>query len=425
VIGSTAARQSTTERLPLTIHIALGLVVGLSGWLLLALLLPFVPIPVRFLLTWFVFTLGPGMLAAAVLTRTLDPTRRVIVTLGVGSAVTPVIISLLAYANLVPLFPYVASGCLGAGVAFWMQSDRRNKPATSRADAIACAAVAAVALTLGAVVFWHRLDLSGGAVVLYGDYDTADMGYYAAEAAEASHTVPPTASYYSGHKLNAAYYPHLVLGMINRFADVPILPMYYRFAWPTFLMLSALAGFTLVRALAPRRVAVLAVVLLLVGGDLSYLGAWFLQHADLNWDFVLWPTNFLSPTMETPALQHVGTVDAGLSDDAVCGGSRSSDAIDRLAGAQRLPARRAVRVQAVRLCRRDGSARRCHGVLRTRLGHQMALCHDCCGRRGLRTTVHLRRRDHRGERSPVAAAVRHPAVAATDADQAGPRRHVR
>ena len=44
--------------------------------------------------------------------------------------------------------------------------------------------------------------------------------YYAAEASEASHTVPPMASYYSGHQLNAAYYPHLVLGMIHRFAAV-------------------------------------------------------------------------------------------------------------------------------------------------------------------------------------------------------------
>ena len=48
--------------------------------------------------------------------------------------------------------------------------------------------------------------------MLYGDYDTADLGYYAAEASEAAHTVPPMASYYSGHRLNAAYYPHLVLG---------------------------------------------------------------------------------------------------------------------------------------------------------------------------------------------------------------------
>ena len=44
--------------------------------------------------------------------------------------------------------------------------------------------------------------------------------------------------------------------------------------------------------------ALLAVVLLLVAGDFSYLAAWALPHTNINWDYVLWPTNFLSPTME-------------------------------------------------------------------------------------------------------------------------------
>jgi len=133
--------------------------------------------------------------------------------------------------------------------------------------------------------------------VLYGDYDSADLAYYAAEASEASHTVPPLASYYSGHKLNAAYYPHLVLAMIHRFAEVPVLSMYFRYAWPTFLALNALTIFALVRALASRRVSLLAVALLLVCSDFSYLAAWFLPQNPNGWDYLLWPTNFLSPTM--------------------------------------------------------------------------------------------------------------------------------
>ena len=95
----------------------------------------------------------------------------------------------------------------------------------------------------------------------FGDYDSADLGYYASEASEASHTVPPTAAYYSGHKLNAAYYPHLVLGMIHRFTGVPVLSMYYGYAWPAFDALIALTLYTLVRSLASRAVAALAVVL--------------------------------------------------------------------------------------------------------------------------------------------------------------------
>ena len=68
---------------------------------------------------------------------------------------------------------------------------------------------------LGAEVIWlaeHHFD----GISVYGDYDSADLSWYAVVASEASHTVPPTASYYSGHRLNAAYYPHLVLAMANR-----------------------------------------------------------------------------------------------------------------------------------------------------------------------------------------------------------------
>ena len=54
----------------------------------------------------------------------------------------------------------------------------------------------------------------------------------------------------------------------------------------------------LVRSLASRAVAVLSMVLLLVGSDFSYLAAWFLPHAAVDWDYLLWPTNFLSPTMQ-------------------------------------------------------------------------------------------------------------------------------
>jgi len=88
--------------------------------------------------------------------------------------------------------------------------------------------------------------------------------------------------------------------MIHRFAKVPILSIYFQFAWPTFLMLSAATGFVLVRSIASRGVAMLAVTLVLLGSDFSYLAAWYLPGAATSgaWDYVLWPTNFLSPTMQ-------------------------------------------------------------------------------------------------------------------------------
>jgi hypothetical protein len=80
--------------------------------------------------------------------------------------------------------------------------------------------------------------------------------------------------------------------MIHRFAAVPVLSIYYRYGWPTFLSLSALTAFSLVRPLASRGTALFAAVLILVGGDFSYLAAWFLPHATYQWDYVLWPTIF-------------------------------------------------------------------------------------------------------------------------------------
>jgi hypothetical protein len=285
----------------LATRLTVGGLLGACAWLLLRAIAPALPEPLRFLLGWFVFTLGPGLAVAGGVSRNLDALRRLIVVLGAGSAATPVVIDLLGRVHLLAAFPFIACAMAGAGLAAWRPSSARagdGAPRTTSGDAIACAALVVLAAGLGAIVFWHRLSATAGGVLLYGDYDSADLSWYAAVASEASHTVPPTASYYSGHRLNAAYYPHLVLAMVHRFWGVPILPIFFRYGWPTFVTLTALSAFTLVRALASRGVAVLAVVLLLVGSDLSYLAAWFLPHAAIDWDYLLWPTNFLSPTMQ-------------------------------------------------------------------------------------------------------------------------------
>jgi hypothetical protein len=255
---------------------------------------------VLFLGTWLLFTAGPGMAITARLTRDLDPLRRFVVALGAGIALTPTIINVLGRLDLVPAFPYLAIALGVAGLWLGRAPSTAPRAATDWRDVAACCFLAALAAALGAIVFANRLETTPAGIVLYGEYDTADMSWYAAEASEASHTVPPMASYYSGHKLNAAYYPHLVFAMIHRFANVPLLPMYFGFVWPTFLVLSALTGFILVRALASRSVAVLSVALVLVGSDLSYLVVWLAPQVQNSgaWDYVLWPTNFLSPTMQ-------------------------------------------------------------------------------------------------------------------------------
>jgi hypothetical protein len=279
--------------------VASGAVIGALAWPAIAIGLPCVPEPLRFWLAWALFTFGPGVLVAGLIARELDPLRRLIVLLGTGSAIAPLVIDLLGRAGAVPVFPYLATALCGAGAAIWrapMDSPRRA-PATPRADVYAVAVVLLVTAALGAVVFWHRLQWTSEGVFLMGEYDTADMGYYAVEAAEATHTIPPTASYYSGHKLNAAYFCHLVPAMIHRFGGVPILPLYFNYLWPTCLCIGALAGFAMVRLLASARVAALAMVMLAACSDFSYLAEWFLPKDPGGWDYVLWPTNFLSPTM--------------------------------------------------------------------------------------------------------------------------------
>ena len=268
---------------------------GGLAWLVLHPLLSFLPEPARFLVALVIFTAGPGLALGAHLTRGVDPLQGTIIQMGLGSAAVPVLVELIGRVGLIQVFPYLACALGGAGLS----TERRpDAPRTSRHDLAACIAIAALAFALGAVVFANRLVETPEGLTVYGDYDSYDLSHYAAWASDATHTIPPKASFYSGHGLHAAYYPQLVLTMVHRFAEVGFLPMYFRFAWPTFLALGALTAFVLVRRLAAAGTALLAVVLLLVGSDFSYLAAWMLPEQTGQWDYVLWPTNFLAPTME-------------------------------------------------------------------------------------------------------------------------------
>ena len=147
---------------------------------------------VIFLIAWFVFTFGPGIAITGRLTRELDPLRRVIVALGVGSAASPVLINLLGRLHLVEAFPVLAV-VLG-GVGLWSGGSIRlsasaraarhgetspkpgegGKPDPTatmdvRRDAVACALLVALAAGLGAIVFAHRMAATPDGIVLYGE----------------------------------------------------------------------------------------------------------------------------------------------------------------------------------------------------------------------------------------------------------------
>ena len=193
-----AALPSLSPVSSLGSRLAIGGVLGACAWPILHAAAPWLPEPLRFLLGWLVFTIGSGFAVAGAVSRAMNAVPRAIVVLAAGTAATPVLIDLLGRAHLLAAFPYVACACAGAALAVWRSTavavDAEAGRETRR-DAIACAALLALAAGLGAIVFWHRLAVTGDGIALYGDYDSAELSWYAVVASEASHTVPPTASY--------------------------------------------------------------------------------------------------------------------------------------------------------------------------------------------------------------------------------------
>src|SRR4051812_7186693 len=121
-------------------RIAIGGLAGACAWPLLSNAAPWLPEPLRFLVGWALFTIGPGFVVSGVLARTLDPLTAAVLMLAAGSAAAPVLIDLLGRLHLMAAFPYLAMTSAGAA-AVCAASRRRDGLRTDRADALACAAV--------------------------------------------------------------------------------------------------------------------------------------------------------------------------------------------------------------------------------------------------------------------------------------------
>jgi hypothetical protein len=86
--------------------------------------------------------------------------------------------------------------------------------------------------------------------------------------------------------------------MVHRFGDVLDPALYFTLAWPALPVVAAVCGFLFVAEVAGAGVASVAILLILTGGDFSWIVAWFFKPDTYLWDWLLWPTNFLAPTME-------------------------------------------------------------------------------------------------------------------------------
>ena len=162
----------------LLLRVIAGVLVGAAAWPALHAVLPRLPELIRFLLGWWIFTFGPGLAVSGRLTADLDPLRRTIIALGVGSAASAVLIDLLGRLHLIPLFPYAAAAMMGAGLACWSafapaigpelppsrdagnalrRTGRRGRLRTERGDLMAAAALLLLAAGIGAIVFSQRM----------------------------------------------------------------------------------------------------------------------------------------------------------------------------------------------------------------------------------------------------------------------------
>jgi hypothetical protein len=278
-------------------RLAAGAAAGAGGWIAIARVLPVIPEPFRVILALVVFTLGPGAVVTFGLTADLSAIARAWMACGAGVAASALLADLLARIGFVIAYPVLTSMLTGAAVAVLMSQPARDPHERSRIGWKG-ALVALTAAATGAVAFAHRLQTAPGEIAVFGDYDSVDLSYYAAITSELTHRVPPLAPFYSGHALNYSWYPQLLLAMVHRFGDAAILRLYFQLAWPMFLTIAAVCGFVFVSEIAGPTTACLAMLLILLGGDFSWIVAWFFRPDTYLWDWLLWPTNFLAPTME-------------------------------------------------------------------------------------------------------------------------------
>jgi hypothetical protein len=256
------------------------------------------PIPVRVVVSWMLFVIGPGCCVVGALMPRSTRFERLLAGGGAGLVASAVLAHAIGIAGATSAFPWIASALAGLGVRLLAAAPRSDRH-VRRTEAMAAVVVMLVAISVGVIAYAHRLSPGGhGALVVNGDYDSYDSSYYAAMSAElANHRLPPESPFYAGHALAYSYYPQLVLAMVHRHGGVSLLDLYFRYAWPILIAMAALAVLLCVSRVASLTVGVLAAVLLLVGSDLSYVFAVFFRHAR-DWDDLIWSNNLLTPGAE-------------------------------------------------------------------------------------------------------------------------------
>ncbi len=273
---------------------AIGAASAIAAWGAFTVLRDDLPVWLRLVVAAIFLVFGPGAGLASRLLKPLPWLTRVVLGFSLGFVFAPLIAHALGIVGLVPVYPFLAAAIGGGAVAYWLTPEKAPDAGTVKAVGprrLAVLALVLLTLGTGVLVFAHRLTTSQGTTSITGgeDYDAYDLSYYAAIASELSHTIPPASPFISGRLLDHAFYPHVPLALIHRFGHVPLLDLYFRYAFPLFVVLSVLACFIFVESFAGVGAGFLAAVFFGVGSNFAYLWAWF---GDISrWDEVIWAQN--------------------------------------------------------------------------------------------------------------------------------------
>lgn len=268
---------------------ALGAAAALAAWAAFTQVRDSLPAPLQLVIAAAFLVFGPGIGLTFLLLAPLSWLGRVVLGFSFGVAFVPIVAHVLGGSGLMPAYPFVAAGAGGAALGYWLAL-----PASAPAPAparLATLALVVVTLGTGAAVFTHRLVESRTETAVSGgdDYDSYDLSYYAAIAAELSHTVPPSSPFISGRLLDHAFYPQVVTAVVHRFGHVGLLDLYFRYAMPLFVMLAVLCCFLFVESIAGVGTAFLAALFFGIGSNFAYLFVMFLKLPP--WDDVIWAHN--------------------------------------------------------------------------------------------------------------------------------------
>jgi hypothetical protein len=252
-----------------------------------------------FYLTAFVFIFGWGALALIRLGDDLPAPERLAIACGLGVAIAPLLMAVLAVCHAATLFAPASLAISGAmGVRWWVRR-ARPVPAVGSGDGRWYLFVGAAVFAIAAWASAGRLRMTGDTVAVFGDYETFDLTFYAGIASGLNNTTvfPPLSPFFAGHRIIYSYFPLLLLAGIHKVSGAPILQCFLWFGWPLFTSVAATTLFAFFRRLGSLPFAVLTTLLVFTGSGFAYLVPW-LAASRVNSDTLIWAHLFLAPSSE-------------------------------------------------------------------------------------------------------------------------------